>query len=135
MISRWCAGTPETWTLHSAHSPAEGVPHEVSPHDLCLQQRHKGHDDPSHRDCCWSVEEAESRDCTCECHVGGKAARQDHERQRDIDVLVYVLSELRRDGYLNEAAQELHTHHYDLFHALWNGMWGILAHRWRKRAK
>lgn len=124
MISRWCAGEPEVWT-------ADGMPYEVSPHRVCLFQRFNGHDEPSHRDCCWSVEEAESRDCTCECHANEEANRQARERQRDIDVIVYVLSEARRDGFLGEAAQQLHTRHFDLFEALWIEMYGILTHRWK----
>lgn len=67
-ISRWCAGAPEIWkSLGLGGEPDEDF--EVSPHDRCTFERHKGHDHPDHRRCCWSAAEAESRDCTCPCHA------------------------------------------------------------------
>lgn len=85
MISRWCAGEPQTWTWFNQDTE-EWEPHEVSPHQLCSFQRFPGHEHPSHRDCCWSTEEAESWDCTCDCHleenarIAAKIAREDEPK-------------------------------------------------------
>lgn len=68
-VSRWCAAPePEIWTsLGQDGEPDEDFPVDV--HDRCRFERHKGHNHPCHRECCWGPAEVESRDCSCPCHA------------------------------------------------------------------
>jgi len=134
MISRWCAGEPQEWTFYEAGSDDPGEKHMVDPHQMCLFHRNKGHDDPSHRDCCWGPAETESRDCTCPCHAGEEEKRLAAERQRDVDLIVFALTKVADKDTLLEALDQLSQKHPEVFLTLWGMVYGNRT-RWTKKEK